>query len=312
MTDAANIALTRHIMAHWPDLSWWPAWDCGTPFAYPPLLPTLAALIAVVLDLPAERAWVILNAVLLSACPWLVYAIAVRVSRLRYQSFWFALISTAVLTWLHPLPSRIDYGAADWFDQNMRGARVMVPPQMQSWLQVFTETPQVGGGAHVRQADSLLLLKALGVHAVETSDGKFRGVLAEYWREGEHAIYRVPQRNNSLAHVMRAPHLEDLRSYVDAVDDPGLPEAQFVWRTQHSAEILTHAQPNHIVSVQITYHPGWQAQANGRDARVFRDGLGFLAIEPHCNGECRIELVYDGGVWSIWTLISRKRLFTGS
>jgi hypothetical protein len=271
------------------------------------------------------------------------------------------------------ISSTVEYRIAKWFDAHMGASRVFVPGSIEFWLQAFTETPQVGGGfeqGNVNFTDriaeyqilsdvgagvndvaiSLLWLKAFGVQAVVSggpksreqyhafaNGEKFKGVLAEYWREGDDAIYRVPQRNNSLAHVMRAAHLvahapyngmdtEQLRTYVDAIDDPALPEATFVWRTNHSAEILTHAQANHVVSVQVTYDPGFHARANGRPAPIFRDGLGWLAIEPHCAGECRIELVYDGGLedrvarwlrgitilcWAIWVLNSRKRLFTG-
>lgn len=272
------------------------------------------------------------------------------------------------------IASTVEYRAATWFDAHMRSSRVMVPGSVEFWLQAFTEAPQLGGGfeqgninfsnriaqfqvlsgmgAGVNDvATSLLWLKAFGVQAVMSggpktrehyrafvNGAKFQGVLAELWREGDDAIYRVPGRNNSLAHTMRAAHLvsrppyngvevEQVRAYVDAIDDPALPEASFVWRTNHSAEILTRAQATHVVSVQVTYDPGFHAWANGREARVFRDGLGWIAVEPHCDGECRIELVYDGGLedrvarwlrgitilcWAIWVLSSRKRLFTGS
>lgn len=271
------------------------------------------------------------------------------------------------------IASTVEYQVAAWFDQHMSGSRVMVPGSIQFFFQAFTETPQLGGGfeqGDINRANRIaqyqilsgagagvndiaicvLWLKALGVQAIEAggpqtrehyrafvNGDKFRGVLAELWREGDDAIYRVPERSSSLAHVMRAAHLvalppyngidiEQLRSFVDAIDDPALPEARFVWRTQHSAEIFARALPNHIVSVQITYDRGWHAQANGRKVRVFGDGLGLLAIEPRCDGECRIELVYDGGLeahiarwasgitvlcWVIWVLISQKRPFTG-
>lgn len=242
------------------------------------------------------------------------------------------------------ITSTLEYRVASWFDEHMSGSRVMVPGSIQFWFQAFTETPQSGGGLEPGYGTrpgacvndvvrSLLWLKAFGAQAIEERSSKFQGVLPELWREGDDAIYRVPERNNSLAHVMRGAHLtarpidiEQVRTYVDAIDDPALPEAGFVWRTRHSAEILTSAKPNHIVSVQVTYDRGWRAQANGREARVYEDGLGFLVIEPHCDGECRIELVYDGGrearvsrwlrgitilCWVIWILISRKPPFTG-
>ena len=34
---------------------------------------------------------------------------------------------------------------------------------------------------------------------------------------------------------------------------------------------------------------------NGALRPTRRDGLGFLIIEPQCNGACQIRLLYDGG-----------------
>jgi len=89
--------------------------------------------------------------------------------------------------------------------------------------------------------------------------------------------------------------LVELRRYVEALDDPALPEAQFVWRTQHSAEVLADLAPGQVAQVQVTYHPGWHATVNGVAAAIVPDGLGFFAIAPDCTGRCRMELVYDGG-----------------
>ena len=55
-------------------------------------------------------------------------------------------------------------------------------------------------------------------------------------------------------------------------------------------------RPEQVVSVQITYHPGWRALANGESCRVFADGLGQIVAEPHCGGACKLELIYDGGL----------------
>ncbi len=241
------------------------------------------------------------------------------------------------------ITSTVEYQSARWLEEHMPGVRVMVPGSIQFWLSAFADNPQIGGGFEqgniqfpnrIAQyqilsgdgttdndvAISLLWLKAFGVEVVEAGGpgsrefyhpfkkgDKFKGQLPEVWRNGDDALYRIPLRNNSLAHVMRPAHLvtrmpvngidtEQLRTYVDAIDDPAFPEAQFVWRTQHSAEILAPLKPNRIVSVQITYTPGWHAIANGHPARVFSDGLGFLAIAPDCDGNCRMELTYDGGM----------------
>jgi hypothetical protein len=164
-----------------------------------------------------------------------------------------------------------------------------------------------------------LWLKAFGVHAVAVggpksgehykpfrNPRKFEGLLTEAWRDGDDVIYRVPQRSASLAHVVSGQDLvsrppihgldiEPIQRYVAALENPALPIAGLQWRNRHSAEIVAGMVPEQVLSVQVTYHPGWRAAVNGAARRVFSDGLGFLAIEPKCNGPCRVELVYDGG-----------------
>ena len=276
------------------------------------------------------------------------------------------------------IATTVEFRIADWCDRNLRGARVMVPGSIQFFFNAFTETPQVGGGFEngvvnyvdriaqyqVRSGDgvtavndvpvSVLWLKAFGVQAVAaggkqsreyfhafTNGAKFTGVLAELYRDGDDAVYQVPLRSTSLAHVMMPSQLVthrpvngidllELRRYVEALDDPALPEAQFVWRTQHSAEILADLGPGQVAQVQVTYHPGWHATVNGKAARLIPDGLGFFAIAPDFTGRCRMELVYDGGreqqiargasalvflCWLGWVGMStkwRKAPFTGS
>lgn len=100
-----------------------------------------------------------------------------------------------------------------------------------------------------------------------------------------------------MAHVIPEGILraETLRRYVDALDDPALPLADFRWNSLRSASIHSVVRRGEAVSVQTAYHRGWHARANGRAATVQRDGLGFLTILPGCDGPCEIELTYDGG-----------------
>jgi hypothetical protein len=136
--------------------------------------------------------------------------------------------------------------------------------------------------------------------------GKFRGVLPEIWRNGGDVIYAVPQRSPSLAHVIRSTDVvprqpinvedtEPVQRLNSALEDPSLPIADLVWRSPAEAAISATLQPQQIVFVQISYHPGWRATVNGALRPTRRDGLGFLIIEPQCNGPCQIRLLYDGG-----------------
>lgn len=226
----------------------------------------------------------------------------------------------------------------EWLESNGFRERVLLPGAASWYLAAFADTPQMEGGfsqgltnpmiryawyAIISDADPgrcLLWLKALGVHAVGVSGegsqepyrpfrhpAKFEGKLEVLWREGPDVLYRVPHRSASLARVIRqsdavTPQV-DLLSYVAALEDASLPLASFAWVTRHSARIDAMLKPQHVVSVQMTHHPGWRATANGRKADVRRDGLGQILIVPACDGRCRIELEYDGGSemrWARW------------
>ena len=181
-----------------------------------------------------------------------------------------------------------------------------------------------------REAEySLLWLKAYGAAAVGVSGPrsgewfkpysnpkKFEGVLPVLWRDNDDVIYQVSPGPHSLAHVIgpeqevrRAPvhglDVEPLRPFVAALEDPALPAARFEWLNQHEARIETQMRPDQILSVQISYAPGWRASANEIPARVRRDALGLAIVEPRCSGPCRITLAYDGGAEHRWTLIAQ-------
>jgi hypothetical protein len=137
----------------------------------------------------------------------------------------------------------IEYREAQWISANLDGHRVLAPGSVGFFLNVFSDTPQFGGGYYQSLVNpvylhldfqifsgqnagaeegpiAVLLLKALGVDAVGVSGPrsreafkpfsnprKFEGILPELWRDGDDVIYQVPRRSPSLAHVVR---LEDL------------------------------------------------------------------------------------------------------
>jgi hypothetical protein len=168
-------------------------------------------------------------------------------------------------------------------------------------------------------AQSLLWLKAFGIQAVAvTGPGskefwrpiadptKFDGLLPVLWSEDGVTIYRVPQRSTSLAHVIPPAAIarhdardvlsyDELEKYVAALDDPTLAPAEIQWESFHQFHVRTTARLDQVVSVQTSYHPGWHASVNGREAAITRDGLRFLVIHPKCDGPCEIEMTYDGG-----------------
>ncbi|MBX9602871.1 MAG: hypothetical protein K2X35_17840 [Bryobacteraceae bacterium] len=235
------------------------------------------------------------------------------------------------------------YKTAKWMDENLGGVRVMAPGATSFWLNAFTDTPQLGGGfeqgatnwmnrmspyvlytddgAGERKAEiSIAWLKALGVHAIAVggpgsgeyykpfrNPGKFAGVLAELWRDGDDAIYRVPHRTTSLARVIRpegrverAPvngvDIEPMLAYLGNLEDASLPEARWEWLSRHSGRITGELRPEHLISLQMSYHPGWSATRGGRGIAIRQDGLGQMLLQPECGGACTIEVSYDGGV----------------
>lgn len=167
---------------------------------------------------------------------------------------------------------------------------------------------------------SVLWLKALGVEAVGVSgDGstevykpfadpkKFEGVLEPLWRDGGDVLYRVGKPHASLARVVprldlvaRTPvngaDVDPLRGYVEALDDPAMPEARFEWTSAHTARIVTNLQPGQAISWQEAWHAGWHASAAGKSIPIVRDALGMMTIFPPASGPVTIDLLYDGGI----------------
>ena len=136
-------------------------------------------------------------------------------------------------------------------------------------------------------------------------------MLAETWRQGDDYIYSVPARSDSLAHVVGAADLVStppihgldvtgLQRYVAALENPELPLAPMNWTSRHSARIVAAGlSKDRRISVQVTYHPGWRATVGGVP-RPVGDTMGMLAtvmmvVDPQCDGQCVIDLTYDGG-----------------
>jgi hypothetical protein len=137
-------------------------------------------------------------------------------------------------------------------------------------------------------------------HAIANPD-KFEGLLPLLWRESGDSIYQVPQRSASLAHVIprsavvttrpqNGLDVGELRRYVDALESP----ASIVWENPEHARITARMDSSEVLSVQITYDPGWEARIGDRKVGPRADKLGFMLIEPECS-ECSIDLEFKGG-----------------
>jgi hypothetical protein len=234
------------------------------------------------------------------------------------------------------IQSTVEYEISHWLGAHLRDQRVFAPGTIGFWMQSFSDTPMLTGGfdngmrntflqdvnyqiyAGDRQDTMLAWLKAFGVSAIIGGGPKSREFyhpyahpekfdgLPEIWRDGPDVIYSVPRRRASLAHVMlpsdlveeRPPayYAKPLEHYLAALDDPSLPDADFVWRGTGAAVVSGNFQPEHILSVQVTWDKGWRARVRGQARRVWQDKLGQMVVEPLCDGPCTVELGYDGGM----------------
>lgn len=236
--------------------------------------------------------------------------------------------------------NRIEYREAAWFQSNMRGRRVFAPGSVSLWMNVFNDVPQMTGccdqsirnfeqrialftvytGLNAGAQDgeiSALWLQAYGAHAIGVSGpgsseyfhsylnpNKFEGVLPVLWRDGGDVVYGVPQRSDSLAHVIGASQVisrkpihgldvDPLRPYVEALNDPTLPLAALQWTGGGAGRITADVPPGDLISVQVSYDKGWHARVNGVEQRIGEDALGMMVIYPQCTGSCSIDLRYE-------------------
>jgi hypothetical protein len=204
-----------------------------------------------------------------------------------------------------------------------------------------SSSPQLDPGG----ALSVLWLKAFGVHAAvvggkNTRDAyhdwqypaKLEGVLPVLWQQGDDRVYAVPG-GPSLAHAVSPQDLvaqrpengldvAALRRYVAAIENPQNPAAEFLWKRPDTAQVKAVLQPAQLLSVQITYSAGWQADAGGRSVPLRPDGLGLMVVQPACDGPCTVLLHYGGGtegalmqlgrfaaiaMLALWAVLNRRR-----
>jgi hypothetical protein len=134
---------------------------------------------------------------------------------------------------------------------------------------------------------------------------RFDGMLPLLHRENGDSIYSVLPLGASLAHVVRPeelvpPHARgnfayaDIRKYALATSDAARPAAAFAWRGGGTARIRANLHPDDLLSVQVAWFPGWNAAVHGKPVAVTPDGMGFMVIQPHCQGECEIDLAWTG------------------
>jgi hypothetical protein len=194
-------------------------------------------------------------------------------------------------------------------------------PSAPNWIErVAVYTIYTGQNAGDRDAEiSALWLKAFGCGAVTVPGAgshdhyhamlhpaKFDGLLPLLWRDGGDSIYQVPVRSPSLAHVIpssaivtRRPinglDVDQVRRYVAALEEPTRSTAALTWKNPDRGQVRASIAPGDVISLQITYDPGWRATVGGRAVPIRTDRLGLIVIEPQCSGECLVDLEFTGG-----------------
>ncbi len=53
--------------------------------------------------------------------------------------------------------------------------------------------------------------------------------------------------------------------------------------------------PGGVVSIQISYDPGWRAWVAGTPVALRSDGLGMVVIDPKREGDVAVRLEFTGG-----------------
>jgi hypothetical protein len=134
----------------------------------------------------------------------------------------------------------------------------------------------------------------------------FSGALPLLWRDRDTSIYSVPRHNGGLAHIVpgativrNAPRdfsdLSQVRVYVAALENSANAVTEWHWIDDNHGRIRTRLEPGDVISLQITYHPGWKAFAGGKAASITSDGLAQMVVHADCSGLCEVDLSYDGG-----------------
>jgi hypothetical protein len=317
----------------------------------------------------------ILLAVALERLPrrWRIACIAVLAilpltQAVRYRRYAHRLIPPIDIT------QTIEYRMAKWFNANMQGRRVFAPGNVSLWMNMFTDVPQVAGccdqgvptqehriavytiytGQNAGDRDaaiSLTWLKAYGADAIGVTGPrsseyfkpywkpwKFDGVLREMWRDGDNAVYEVPRRSRSLAHVIPAAAVVKtppenglitgpMEPLIGALDDPANAPASFRWLNRHEAVVEATLREGDVVFVQISHDPGWRVFEGNVERAAKPDALGLMVIDPGHAGPVKLRLIYDGGPerplvqvisaagWAAllgWVLLARRRARAGS
>ncbi len=241
-----------------------------------------------------------------------------------------------------------EYNTAQWFEENTQGERIYVTGNNSFWFNYFTDVPQLRGPAdpavthpwvlhafyQINTSENaprgqegklaLQLMRALNVsYFLVNGSGspeiyqdwekpsKFEGLAEVVYDYNGDKIYKVPLKNPSLAQLVDASEMENLKTpynavdvdpiedYVEWVEDENKPEVDFRWLSNQKAEIEADISEGEAISVQITYDKGWKAYLDGKKIETKKDAIGNLVVIPNDSGRRKILLVHKRTL-NIW------------
>lgn len=153
----------------------------------------------------------------------------------------------------------------------------------------------------LRSSDALNMLRAAGVeYAAFHGTGSrehWRDVLeldlvtsrlAPVWREGDDAIYRVPYRGLANFVLPRelptgrpvGPFSGYIEDYICAMDNQDRPRIEVSWEGNNRIVLRTpETRAGHLITLRVSYDPGWRAVQDGQAIPVQPDAMGNLLIE---------------------------------
>jgi hypothetical protein len=108
--EPAYIGLSRYMLAHWRDFSWFPAWYAGIPAqnAYPPVLPWVVSLAALLRGVSTAHAYHWVTALIYCLGPVALFALTLRLSGSPRAAFLAGVLysSLSPSEWLIPAIGR--------------------------------------------------------------------------------------------------------------------------------------------------------------------------------------------------------------
>ncbi|MSV27906.1 MAG: hypothetical protein EXQ52_04060 [Bryobacterales bacterium] len=202
-----------------------------------------------------------------------------------------------------------------WFDIPQVGGAFesglsnRIPHQM-----AFRVRTGTGSAPGEEGRNAIVMMKSLGVEYVVVHGpaskehyrdykhpAEFEGLLEQVYREEGDVIYRIPF--TSLAHLVRPDQLPgeflrgyepELARYVAAIGDNSVARLRVEWQGTRSLAIEGPIQAGHVISLQVSFDPGWTATQAGHSIRIDRDNIGFMVLHPAPASSARIEMRYNG------------------